>query len=207
MDTSECAILVMFANWAISVAAVSASMLVAMSRPLTTWPNSSSSSMEKPSCAPSAWMSSICDADTALVLLNSIADCLSAWYCSSVPSTVLRTPVRDVSILTAAATDAPAAAPMAGVTVRVSALPMPAMTVLAPLSFEPNFSRPVPALPSRLFMERCCTMDSVSAALYFLRFDSASAMSDCSFVHCESSIFCLPLATSASSCLKIFSCF
>ena len=67
----------MLANWAISVAACSAPMLVAMSRPDTTCPNSSSSSMANPSCAPSAWMSRICEALTALVLLNSMADAFS----------------------------------------------------------------------------------------------------------------------------------
>jgi len=94
---------VTLANCASWVAAVSASMSVAMSRPDTTRENPSSSSMENPSWAPSAWMSRIWSGETALVLENSIADSLSCWYCSSVPSTVLRTPVRAVSILTAAA--------------------------------------------------------------------------------------------------------
>ena len=57
-------------------------------------------------------MSSICDADTAFVFENSTAASLSSWYCASVPSTVLRTPVRAVSMSMAAEPQAAAARPM-----------------------------------------------------------------------------------------------
>ncbi len=69
---------------------------------------------------------------TALVLENSMADSLSWRYCSSVPSTVLRTPVREVSILTAAAPVATATPVMAAVT---GTSFCPAASILAPVLY------------------------------------------------------------------------
>ena len=77
-------------------------------------------------------MSRIWSALTALVLENSMADSLSWRYCSSVPSTVLRTPVRDVSILTAAAPVATATPAMAAVT---GTSFCPAASILAPVLY------------------------------------------------------------------------
>ena len=157
----------MLANCASSVAACSAFMSVAMSRPDTTRENSSSSSMEKPSCAPSAWMSRIWSALTALVLENSMADSLSWRYCSSVPSTVLRTPVRDVSILTAAAPVATATPAMAAVT---GTSFCPAASILAPVlyisppalaSLEPLLTSLPPAV-SRLPLAATAFLDRLS---------------------------------------------
>ena len=76
-------------------------------------------------------MSSICAAVTAFVFENSIADSLSARYCSSVPSTVLRTPVRAVSMSMAALPDATAT---------------PVMAALTPSSFVPADSTFSPVL-------------------------------------------------------------
>ena len=155
----------MFANCAISVAACSAPMLVAMSRPDTTCPNSSSSSIANPSCAPSACMSRICEALTALVRENSMAASLSAWYCSSVPSTVLRTLVRFVSMSTAAATVAAPAARTAGVSVRESLPPID--SIISPAGFTrlPKLSSPSPSFPMAEWATPCSMRKSASALL------------------------------------------
>ena len=58
-----------------------------------------------------------------------MADSLSWRYCSSVPSTVLRTPVRDVSILTAAA---PVATPTAAMAAEMGISFCPACSTRSP---------------------------------------------------------------------------
>ena len=72
-----------------------------------------------------------------------MADSLSWRYCSSVPSTVLRTPVRDVSILTAAAPVATATPAIAAVT---GTSFCPADSILAPVLYisPPALARRAP---------------------------------------------------------------
>ncbi len=93
-------------------------------------------------------MSRIWLALTAFVLLNSMAASLSWLYCSSVPSTVLRTLVSEVSISIAAAPHAAAAAAMGTVRARVAleptcSMPYPKLWIFPPAS---------PSLPPKSVM-------------------------------------------------------
>ena len=108
-------------------------------------------------------MSRICDADTALVFENSMAAFFSPWYCCSVPSTVLRTPVSESSTSTAAATDAAPMARSAGVTVRVSAPPIFSIFWPTGAAFSPNAWRRAPALPREDSMAFCLMTESARA--------------------------------------------
>ena len=101
---SSVAICVMFANWATWVAASSALRSVAMSRPLTVREKSSSvpwassvASPTMPSWPPSISISKSCSAPTGDVPASSLVAAYRLAYCSSVMSTVLRTPAKAVS--------------------------------------------------------------------------------------------------------------
>lgn len=125
LDTVPCDAPVMFMNLASSVAAVSASMLVAMSRPEMTCANSSRFAVEMPSWPPSSSMLRMVSAGTGWTLESSMAPSLRASSSSSVASTVLRTPYHAESMSTAALTEAPAAAATGRVTAAVSLSPTP----------------------------------------------------------------------------------
>ena len=132
-------------------------------------------------------MSRIWLALTAFVLEKSMAACLSFWYCSSVPSTVLRTPVRESSTSTAAATPAAPMASSAGVSVRVSAPPIFSTRCPGASRRSPNSSTLAPARPSEDSMAFCLTMESASAERYPSRRCSHMAMSASRRAHWASS--------------------